>query len=224
LPKKVSDIEKKQILESFTKGLDIKEISGIYNYSPITIRKQLKNMLGESKFISLKNKSFQKDEFKDQKDSYMRDFEKKKTLSDIKSKDEIDLEESFENKFKNNDEIFYEILPINDEFEFDKQKDLTSEPLENFNFPKIVYMIVNKKIELQIKYLKDYPDWQFLSKDELSRKTIEIYVDLKNAKRYCNKEEKVIKVPNTEVFKIVAPVLLSRGISRIVSSDKLISL
>ena len=224
MPKKVSDIEKKQILESFTKGLDIKEISGIYNYSPITIRKQLKNMLGESKFISLKNKSFQKDEFKDQKDSYMRDFEKKKTLSDIKSKDEIDLEESFENKFKNNDEIFYEILPINDEFEFDKQKDLTSEPLENFNFPKIVYMIVNKKIELQIKYLKDYPDWQFLSKDELSRKTIEIYVDLKNAKRYCNKEEKVIKVPNTEVFKIVAPVLLSRGISRIVSSDKLISL
>ena len=57
--------------------------------------------------------------------------------------------------------------------EFDRQKDLTSEPLENFNFPKIVYMIVNKKIELQIKYLKDYQDWQFLSEDELNRKTIE---------------------------------------------------
>ena len=85
-------------------------------------------------------------------------------------------------------------------------------------------MIVDKKIELEIKYLKDYPDWQFLSQDELDRKTIEIHNDLKSAKMVCNKEQKVIKVPNTEVFKIVAPILLSRGISRIVSSDRLIAL
>ena len=85
-------------------------------------------------------------------------------------------------------------------------------------------MIVDKKIELQSKYLSDYPDWQFLSKDELNRKTIEIFIDLKNAKRFCNKEQKVIKVPNTEIFKIVAPILVSRGITRIVSEDKLIAL
>ena len=30
-------------------------------------------------------------------------------------------------------------------------------------------MIVDKKIELEIKYLKDYPNWHFLSKDELKR-------------------------------------------------------
>ena len=91
-------------------------------------------------------------------------------------------------------------------------------------FPKIVYMIVDKKIELEIKYLKDYPDWQFLSTNELNRKTIEIFIDLKMAKRICKKEQKVIKVPNTDVFKIVAPLLLAKGISRIVSYDKLISL
>ena len=85
-------------------------------------------------------------------------------------------------------------------------------------------MVVDKKIEFVIKLLKDYPEWQFLSQDELKRKTIEIFYDLKNAKRFCNKEQKVIKVPNTEVFKIVAPILLSKGISRIVSSEKLIAL
>ena len=85
-------------------------------------------------------------------------------------------------------------------------------------------MIVDKKIELETKYLKEYPDWQFLSQEELSRKTIEIYLDMKIAKRFCNKEQKVIKVPNTEVFKIVAPILRFRGISRIVSAEKLISL
>ena len=85
-------------------------------------------------------------------------------------------------------------------------------------------MIVNKNIELETKYLKDYPDWHFLSEDELKRKTIQIYFDLKNAKRFCNKEQKVIKVPNTQVFKIVSSILISRGISRIVSEDKLIAL
>ena len=85
-------------------------------------------------------------------------------------------------------------------------------------------MIVDKKIELEIKYLKDYPNWEFLSRDELDRKTIEIFTELKHAKSICSKDQKVIKVPNTEVFQLVAPLLLSRGISRIISEDKLIAL
>ena len=85
-------------------------------------------------------------------------------------------------------------------------------------------MIVDIKLELQTKYLKNYPIWDFLSEEELNRKTIEIYDDLKIAKSFCSKEQKVIKVPNTEVFKIVAPILRIRGISRIVSSGKLIAL
>ena len=113
---------------------------------------------------------------------------------------------------------------MNYEIDNSPQKDLSSVPISEIDFPKVVYMIVEKNIELQIKYLKDYPDWQFLSKDELNRKTIAIYADLKHAKSFCKKEEKVIKVPNTEIFKIVAPLLLSRGISRIISSDRLIAL
>ena len=89
---------------------------------------------------------------------------------------------------------------------------------------KIVYMVVDNKIELETKFLKDYPQWQFLSKSDLNRKTIEIYFDAKEAKRYCNKEQKVIKVPNTRVFSIVAPILISKGISRIICPDKLIAL
>ena len=75
-------------------------------------------------------------------------------------------------------------------------------------------MIVAKKIELETKLLKEFPDWQFLSNDELNRKSIQIYTDMKIAKRFCGNEQKVIKVPNPSVFKIVAPILLSRGISR----------
>ena len=85
-------------------------------------------------------------------------------------------------------------------------------------------MIVDKKIELEIKLLKDYPDWEFLPKEDLNRKTIEIFFDLKEAKRFCSKEQKVIKVPNTDVFRIVSSFLISRGISRIVTPETLVAL
>ena len=51
-------------------------------------------------------------------------------------------------------------------------------------------MVVDKNIELETKYLREYPDWQFLSQEELNRKTIEIHADIKIAKRYCNKAQK----------------------------------
>ena len=104
------------------------------------------------------------------------------------------------------------------------QKDLSSIPISDIDFPNVVYMIVDKKIELETKYLKDYPEWGFLSQDELRRKTIQIFYNLKIAKRFCSNDQKVIKVPNTNVFKVVAPILRSKGISRIVSDDKLLAL
>ena len=119
---------------------------------------------------------------------------------------------------------FIEIAPLNYEIESTSRKELSSIPISEINFPKMVYMIVDKNIELEIKLLKDYPQWDFLPNSDLNRKTIEIFNDIKVAKRFCKKEQKVIKVPNTDVFRIVAPILISRGISRIVSSEQLISL
>ena len=130
----------------------------------------------------------------------------------------------FDNYESYSKETFIEIEPLDYEINNETQKDLSSVSISEINFPKIVYMIVDSKIELEIKLLGDYPNWQFLSQDELKRKTIEIYFDLKIAKKFCNKEQKVIKVPNTDVFRIVSPILISRGISRIVSPDKLIAL
>ena len=85
-------------------------------------------------------------------------------------------------------------------------------------------MIVNKEVELETKRLKEYVDWNFLSEEDLSRNTIEIFEDLKVAKRSSKKDQRVIKVPNSDVFKITAPILKLRGISRIVSSEVLIAL
>jgi len=121
-------------------------------------------------------------------------------------------------------ESFIEITPLDHDFEDVSQKDISSIPLSEIKLPNLVFLIVKKEIELETKYLKDYPEWQFLPQNELKRKTIEIHFDLKTAKRICNKDQKVIKVPNTDVFRIVAPMLISRGISRLVTAENLISI
>ena len=63
----------------------------------------------------------------------------------------------------------------------------------------------------------------FLPEEDLQFKTIEIYFDLKVAKRDCKKDQKVIKVPNPNVFKIASKIMVSRGIKRIISDKQLIS-
>ncbi|WP_257473225.1 helix-turn-helix domain-containing protein [Prochlorococcus marinus] len=199
LPKKLSDIQKLEILESFKEGSEIAQIAKKYNFSNATIVRQLKKMMGDDGY----------DNFK------------KKNLSDNLNVLENPPITSSKVESEN---IFFEVIPLTEGVELNSQKDLSSRPIKDFEFPNTVYMIVDKGIELETKLLKEYPEWQFLPKDDLNRKTIQVYFDLKNAKRDCNKEQKVIKVPNTDVFKIVSPILLSRGITRIITEDQLIAL
>ena len=113
---------------------------------------------------------------------------------------------------------------MNLEIDNEPQKDLSSISIEEVELPKVVYMVVDKQVELETKLLREYVEWNFLSEKDLSRNTIEIFYDLKTAKRSTKRDQRVIKIPNSDVFRITAPILLSRGISRIVSSEVLISL
>ena len=215
MAKRLSEKEKEEIVKNFTLGKSIEDLSKDFKCTTLTITRNLKRNLGEKKYKKLieKNKTSIKLPEKNKKNIH------------LENNTETFSETSQENSNEYfSDSPFIELTPIDYEIDNAKQKDLSSVPISEFEFPKIVYMIVDKRIELEIKYLKDFPEWDFLSKDELNRKTIEIFFDLKNAKKLCKKEQKVIKVPNTNVFKVVAPHLLSRGISRIVSSDKLIAL
>ena len=213
MPKKVSEKEKEEMVNGFLNGKTILELSEILNCSKTTISRHLKKHIGENKFKDLNKVNGQKIQLEINKEAKSDNFSQENGIQE---------KSSFENTSLN--ETFMEIAPLNYEIDSASQKDLSSVPICDVEFPNIVYMIVDEKIELEIKYLQEYANWQFLSEEELKRKTIEIYLDLKIAKRNCKKQQKVIKVPNTDVFKIVAPILIKRGISRIVSQDKLIAL
>ena len=214
MPKKLSEIQIKEIIDNFINGFSIDELSKKFKCTKITINRHLNNNIDEKTYKILKKKNKQNKKFVENEENNNYD----------ESLSHDSLFEVKQNEISSIDPLFIEITPLNCEIDNEPQKDLSSIPLNEIEFPKIVYMIVDKKIELEVKLLRDYPDWQFLSENELDRKTIEIFYDLKIAKRNCSKDQKLIKVPNTEVFKIAAPFLLSKGISRIISSEKLIAL
>ena len=227
MTKRLSEIQKKELVQKFKSGKSIDFLSKEFDCTKTTVSRNLKKNLGDIKYKELiqKNKSFN--------EKTTRQIKYNNSVLDPKTDDEVFQKEinDLKTSDKNRKELefvplesFIEIAPIDYEMDNSSRPELSSVPISEIDFPKIVYMIVDKKIELETKPLKDYAEWQFLSLDELNRKTIQIFEDFKNAKRFCNKEQKVIKVPNTDVFKIVAPILVSRGISRIVSGDKLIAL
>ena len=203
--KTVSASQKKEILERFQNGSKIKDIARDFQFTIATITRQLKNLVGEEEFSRTKkiiNNS-----------------------SLIKNKNEDNTQKISEGKEINSDNItFFELVPLEFEIDSAKQKDISSKPFNSIELPKVVFMIVDSKVELQPKLLKDYASWSFLPEDDLNRNTIEIFSDQKSAKKFCSQNQKVIKVPNPNVFLIASENLKRRGISRIIFDQLLLSL
>jgi len=209
LPKKVSDYQKKKILDSFVNGTTLKILSEQFKLSQTTIVRQLKNNLGLVKFNELKDKN-----------NNLKKVSRKITLVQSDGDNKSDQNSEIE-QFEDN---FIEVVPILDVIDLDNQKDLTSEPLSEVKLPEMVYMLVDKNIELLPKMLKDYPQWSFLPQQDLNRMSLEIFDDHNYAKKLCSKNQKLIKVPNPNVFLMASSSLKSKGITRIIFNNLLLSL
>ena len=224
LAKRLTEKQKEEIKINFLDNQSVEFLSEKFNCTKTTIIRNLKKSLGEIKYKEILNKLNETFHFKDEK-LLENDNEPiyEKSIKNKLDNNSISIGRSNEDKI-NPFESFIEITPLEHDFEVVSQKDISSIPLSEIKLPNMVFLIVKKEIELETKYLKDYPEWQFLPQNDLKRKTIEIHFYLKTAKRICNKDQKVLKVPNTDVFRIVAPILISRGISRIVTAENLISI
>ena len=227
MARRLSVNEKEEIVSSFTKGVRIEYLSEKFKCTKLTIIRNLKKNLGEgqyhnlvSKFKSLQDRNISK--LSRQTNATIESFDNQFSLKENETKENFIEKSSDEGSFPTNS--FVEIAPLNYEIDLQSQKDLSSVPLTDVSLPNTVYMVVDKKIELETKLLKDYPDWHFLPEIDLNRKTLEIFSELKIAKKFCNKDQKVIKIPNSDVLRITSPILLARGISRIIISNQLIAL
>ena len=205
-------------------GLGLNEISLKYDFTKNTIIKQLKKIIGEEKFKKIKIKNTNKKKFDVKKNFDVIDDFEKDEISESNGIIENINDSDFSNINNSIEQVFFEVPPLSTEINTSEQKELTSEPLKNAKFPSVVYMLVDKKIELSPRLLKDYPDWSYMPKEDLERMTLEVFDDQRKAKKNCTKNQKLIKVPNPNVFLLASKSLKSKGISRIIFNNLLLAL
>ena len=141
--------------------------------------------------------------------------------SDYLTNENNDKDENNQN-FDNN---FEEIAPLISSFDFDIKKQKIDFELLNYeSLPESVYMIVDKKVELDLQPISDLPEWSFLPENELKRNAIILFANQRSAKRICSRNQRVIKVPNTSIFKLSKSYLISKGITRLILEDSIIGL
>tara|TARA_Y100001970_G_scaffold294300_1_gene450087 strand:- start:5056 stop:5730 length:675 start_codon:yes stop_codon:yes gene_type:complete len=222
VPKRLNPEEKRKIADDFKAGKDLDQLSMLYRFSKQTISKYIISQIGKQEFDSIrKNSNFTKTVDQDipSKIGYVQLIDKELAIN---KNDNEYFQENI--AIKDDFPLFTEVIPLTQGIELETQKELSSESIYTINFPDTLYMIVDKKIELETKELRDYPDWSFLPEKDLSRKSIELFVEQRSAKRNCSKNQKVLKIPNTNIFKIVARNLVLQGITRLILDDNLISL
>ena len=165
MTKRLTAKQKDEIVKSFKSGTAIEVLSEKYACTNPTIIRNLKKSLGDSKYkeFLVSSKALEGNSIKNQNNDL--------------------LELNFDNEELNNNSInpnskvpndntnaenfapiasFFEIAPIDYEIDYSSRKELSSVSISEIDFPKVVYMVVDKKIELEIKLLKDFPEWEFL--------------------------------------------------------------
>ena len=149
MAKRLTVSQKEQISKSFIKGESVISLSQKFNFSKLTIIRNLKNTIGDEKYKYLnkinndkenKNNFISHERFKDSNTITKND-----TSETIKSSTNSFEEELF------SEAPFVEISPLSFEIDSLPQKELASVPLDEMEFPKVLYMVVDKNIELEIK-------------------------------------------------------------------------
>ena len=163
MTKRLTEKQKEEIVKSFKSGTTIDLLSENFACTVPTIIRNLKKSLGDSKykeFLDMSKSLEGKPEKKQYQNKDLLEFNiDNKDLENNSINAKVLNENSLAANFAPIDS-FFEIAPVDYEMDDSSRKELSSVPISEIDFPKVVYMVVNKKIELEIKLLKDFPEWK----------------------------------------------------------------
>ena len=131
-------------------------------------------------------------------------------LGDL-NEDEEDLEDSDEDDWEE------EPLPQLSKSDFQVL------PLGKATFPNICYVVIDRRAELIVRPLKEFGDLGRIPPKEVQQKTLPIFENHKVARRFSNRSQRVIKVPDGEMFAKTSSHLQGKGITRLLMDGKVYS-
>ncbi len=242
---RLTKTQKTEILCAYQEGESTSSLAEKYSCTTNTIIRTVKTFLSDSEYKLLKDK---RSKINNKKVKIVYDEALKETTEDLsielgnevvnaqlKQMPSSSLQEKFGSVEESLSEIEYNnqtidnnfelIEPLLSNFDFDQDKEKSDFELLNYeSLPESVYMIVDKKVELDLQLISDLPEWSFLPANELKRNALLLFANQRAAKRNCSRNQRVIKIPNTDVFKLSKSYLISKGITRLIIEDSIIAL
>ncbi|MGK7876458.1 MAG: transposase [Xenococcaceae cyanobacterium] len=146
------------------------------------------------------------------------------TLGEMLGEDLADLDED-EEDLEDIDEDEWE-----DEVEADyphtlsKNADVQVLPLSEASFPNICYLVIDRAAELITRPLKEFADLGKIPAEEVQQKTLPVFDNHRVARRFSNRSQRVIKVPDGRMLEKTCSYLQAKGITRLLIDGQVYSL
>lgn len=97
-------------------------------------------------------------------------------------------------------------------------------PLSEASLPKTCYLVVDRAAELIARPLKEFSDLGQIPAEEVQQKTLPIFDNHKVARRFSNRSQRVIKVPDSRMLQKTRSHLQAKGITRLLIDGQVYSL
>lgn len=97
-------------------------------------------------------------------------------------------------------------------------------PLADAAFPKTCYLVIDRAAELIVRPLEDFGDLGSIPETEVRQRTLPIFDNHRIAKRFSHRRERVIKVPDGNMFQKTSHQLQAKGITRLLFDGQIYAL
>ena len=97
-------------------------------------------------------------------------------------------------------------------------------PLSEASLPRTCYLVVDRAAELVARPLREFSDLGQIPMDEIQERTLPIFDNHKVARRFSNRSQRVIKVPDSRMLQKACYHLQAKGITRLLIDGQVYSL
>jgi transposase-like protein len=97
-------------------------------------------------------------------------------------------------------------------------------PLSSAIFPKTCYLVIDRSAELIARPLKEFAHLGQIPTEEVQQKTLPVFDNHQGARRFSNRFQRVIKVPDGRLLYKSCPHLYAKGITRLLMDGQIYSI
>ena len=239
-PSRLNDSHKHEIVERYRAGDTSAQIAAAYSCSTNTVSRTVRSLLSPAEYSELKaQRSAKSSDIESSvpeietadvshpenpqtsiEDSLTEAPSSKEEGGDFGGDDLNDIE-----TFNTDDEnVFHEVAVLPVDLPQVTTQQVICRPFASELLPDSVYMLVDKTVELDPRPLSEFPELGLSDPSEQQRQALCLYASPRAAKRQCGRSQRVIKVPDTQVFEQTTSYLLARGITHLVVEGSLFAL